>query len=268
MRHYFAAIAIWLATALAVQAQDTALATFRTGDDSRGWEAVGRLDIEGKGFCTATLISENRVLTAAHCLFDTVGGGRIDPARMQFLAGMRNGRATAYRGVRQAIAHPDYVYRPDGAPDSSAHDLAVLELDQPVRLPQVPPMPVAMLGTHNREVGVVSYAQGREDAPSLQQVCAVLGEQSGVLVLSCDVDFGSSGAPVFQMRDGVANVVSVVSAKAMLDDRPVALGAAVAPLLAPIMAALDAGQGYYLNAAPQVLTLGSPGSPGPKFVRP
>jgi protease YdgD len=43
-------------------------------------------------------------------------------------------------------------------------------------------------------------------------------------VLSCNVDFGSSGAPIFSIRDGVARVVSVVSAKADLDGRQVALG--------------------------------------------
>lgn len=268
MRLIIQATLLWLGAALSAGAQDTGLTTFRTGDDSRGWEAVGRLDIAGKGFCTATLIAPSRVLTAAHCLYDSTSGARIDPARMQFLVGMRNGRATAYRGVRRTVAHPDYVYRDSGWSENSAHDLAVLELDQPVRLPQVPPLPVAALEGRESEVGVVSYAQDRAEAPSLQQVCTILGAQSGVLVLSCDVDHGSSGAPVFQLHDGVAHVVSVISAKAMLDDAPVALGAPVDDLLGPILAALDAGQGYYLGGRPQVSTLGVQGSSGPKFVRP
>ncbi|MFU8882009.1 MAG: S1 family peptidase, partial [Rhodobacterales bacterium] len=37
-------------------AQDTRLTRLDTGDQTRGWEAVGRLDIDGRGFCTGALI--------------------------------------------------------------------------------------------------------------------------------------------------------------------------------------------------------------------
>jgi len=44
-------------------------------------------------------------------------------------------------------------------------------------------------------VMVVSYAQERSEVPSLQERCEMLGRQSAVLVLSCDVNYGASGAP-------------------------------------------------------------------------
>ena len=68
---------------------DSALTRLVTGNDSKGWDAVGRLEIAGQAFCTGTLIAPDRVLTAAHCLFDDKTLGRVRDGDMQFLAGWR-----------------------------------------------------------------------------------------------------------------------------------------------------------------------------------
>ena len=208
--------------------QETPLRALQTGDDDRGWEAVGRLNFGDRGFCTGALIEPNLVLTAAHCMFDKETGARMDAGDIQFLAGWRNGRAAAYRGVRRAVIHPDYVFGGTDRLDRVADDLALLELDQPIRLPSITPFETDVGPATGDQVEVVSYAMDRSEAPSLQEVCFVLGNQPGVVVLSCSVDFGSSGAPFFMVRDGVARVVSVVSAKAEVDGKKVALGTALA----------------------------------------
>jgi V8-like Glu-specific endopeptidase len=200
-----------------VLAEESALRSLQTGDDGRGWEAVGRLNMGDRGFCTGAMIAPDLVLTAAHCLFDKETGARVDPARIEFLAGWRNGRAAAYRGVKRALAHPDYVYAGRDNLDRVVYDLALLQLDRPIRLPSIQPFATDARPADGDEVGVVSYAQDRAEAPSLQDACHVLGRQGGVLVLSCDVDFGSSGAPIFSIHDGVAKVVSVISAKAEME---------------------------------------------------
>lgn len=243
-------------------AADERLRSLQTGDDSRGWEAVGRLNFGTRGFCTGALIAEDLVLTAAHCLFDKQTGASLDPAQMQFLAGWRNGRAAAYRGVRQVLAHPEYVYGGHENIDRVQYDLALVQLDQPIRLPSIRPFATDERPAKGDAVGVVSYAQDRAEAPSLQQVCHVLGRQPDMLVLSCDVDFGSSGAPIFSLKDGEMRIVSVVSAKAELDGRKVALGAGLSDNVDLLRSGIAGASGRPGNV--RILS----GGGGGKFVKP
>ncbi len=251
------AVTVMLGVGTFATAQDTRLTSLASGLDGRGWEAVGRIDFASGGFCTGALIREDLVLTAAHCVFSD-SGELLPPDQFKFLAGLRSGRAEAYRDVRAVIAHQDFQpNKPDRTTTDIANDLALLVLSQPIRTTRITPFPVMGRPTRGDEVGVVSYARGREENPSLQQVCSVLGYQDHVIVLSCNVDFGASGAPVFVLRDGVARIVSVVSAMATLRDEPVALGVSLEAPLAQLM-------GQLADEPAGARALGT----GAKFVRP
>lgn len=261
MRNWIRAIAIAVLP-MAAMAQDTRLKSLETSDSGREWMAVGRLDIKGTGFCTGTLIAPGQVLTAAHCLFDKVTRRRIDPAQIEFLAGWRLGRASAYRAARRVVIHPEYRLEGGSPTERVRHDIALIELWQPVRNTTVIPFETGESPARGEEVGVVSYAHDRAEAPSLQEVCSVVTGQSGVLVMSCDVDFGASGAPVFSFAGDRPRIVSVVAAKAEMGGEKVAIGTEVEGALALLRAELSAGRGFGSTAS------GSNKNIGARFVRP
>ncbi|MEP3329934.1 trypsin-like serine protease [Sedimentitalea sp.] len=270
MRHWLTCL-VFVLIPFAVSAQDAVLERLETTESGRQWDAVGRLDINGAGFCTGALIAPNLVLTAAHCLFDSPTKTQIDPGSFEFLAGWRNGRASAYRQVRRAVVHPDYVYDQDVTSTRVRNDLALLELQQPIRNTTVVPFDTSDRPRRGDEVGVVSYAKDRANAPSLQEVCKVMARQEGMLIMSCDVDHGSSGAPIFSFSGDAPRIVSVVSAKAEVQGRRVALGTDLTEPLAHLKSQLENGDGFAVPTAPRTNRItvgGARRDTGAKFIKP
>lgn len=247
-----------------------ALRTLQTGEDSRGWNAVARLELAGKGFCTGALIAEDQVLTAAHCLYDETTGKLLDPTGIEVQVGLRNGRAEAYRSVRRAVVHPEYTYTDHPSAGRVRHDLALIELHHPVRNPAIAPYATAAHISEGAEVAVVSYARGREDQPSLEETCAVTAQTEGVLVMSCQAEFGASGSPVFHIKEQHVEIVAVVSAKAQNGKIPVSLGVRLGHALQDLRRSLADGGGYEAVRASSLRRLRpetSRRSSGAKFLR-
>lgn len=277
MRSVLVVLALLAGVSLA-RAEETPLHSLLTADQTRGWEAVGRINLGDSGFCTGALIAPDLVLTAAHCLFDQKSLQPYPASSIEFLAGWRNGRAAAYRGVRRAMAHPSYSYDGTDKMGRVAYDIALLQLDQPIRLSSIRPFDVAADPQEGDEVSVVSYALDRSEAPSMQDVCHVLGRQPGFMVLTCNVDFGSSGAPIFVMHDGVPQIASVISAKAEMDRHQVSLASAMeVPLteLRQAFGAADVVMPGVRRIGPGALVSGQTGGSGAamsaggaKFVKP
>jgi len=176
------------------------------------WSGVGRLMLPGGGFCTAALLNETMAVTAAHCVFDPETGQPTQPERLTFEAGWWMSRAAAIRTVSNFVAHPDYRFTDKPDIGSIGADIAVLVFDDPIADASAHSFELTSKVAAGDKVALVSYGRTRQNIPTIQEPCKVLGVEGAVFVLDCGAVPGTSGAPVFIRHDGRSDIAAVVSA--------------------------------------------------------
>ena len=189
---------------------------------AQAFRSVGRLNIAGKRFCTATLIEASIVVTAAHCLFDPRTRRQVSIQSMHFVAGLNRGGYVAARRVVRAALLPEYRYDDEVNGARVSADVALLELMEPIPSSVAVPERTAGAGPEST-LTLISYSRQRPHAPSREAGGAVLWREGRMMVLDFKVSFGASGAPVFAERDGERSLLGIVSASARVQGKPVAL---------------------------------------------
>lgn len=225
--------------------QDSKLEQLDTWGLGRGWEGVGLLNIAGRSTCTGVMIRPDLVLTAAHCLYDNDADKMIDPRRIEFRAGWRDGKAIARRMGKVSVIHSRYVSSTQESGEKIRNDVALLQLASPIQSTHADPFRTDGGIRTGNEVSVVSFGAGRNNAVSRQRSCEVLEADGGLVAMSCDVVPGSSGAPVFALRQGRQRIVSLVSSLGFVNGRQVSFGMDIEAPLAQVMADYQAGRGIF-----------------------
>jgi V8-like Glu-specific endopeptidase len=207
-------------------------------EEAADFTGVGRLNIAGRRFCTATLVAPDLIVTAAHCLFHPRTGARVADGELRYIAGYRVRDWAAVRRVTATVIDPAYAFEERATYAGVGADLAIGRLDRPVP-ESVFPFATGALA-NGPPLSIVSYAQDRPHAPSIETPCAIVERTGPVFALDCGVTFGASGSPLFQGEGGELRLVGVVSAMGRLIQPPVdvTFGRLLGDL-APLRAALD-----------------------------
>lgn len=192
-------------------------------DEQARWGAVGRLNVTGQGYCTATLIAPDIVLTAAHCVMNRRTGAQVQPADLHFLPGFRAGAYLAHgRGHRIGVM-PGY----DRARNTMHRDLALIQLRDPMPASIVPARLLEGARTQPR-FSLLSYGMDRSQLLSAEHDCRVSKREGALLFTTCTGLPGMSGAPLMQMVEGQPVLVAVVSSIRAARKRPVPQGQVLA----------------------------------------
>jgi|SRR5579862_868627 len=160
------------------------------------WSAIGKLYNETGGACTAVIIARDKVLTAAHCIYNERTQRFIPAAALHFLVGYTAGRYSVHARVASYVIGTGFDrLRYDATSDA---DWAVLSLDEPLPAEIEPLKLSAGASPSGTKAVIAGYPQDRAFAMTADADCELRGPiDDGKLVThTCRGIAGYSGAPI------------------------------------------------------------------------
>lgn len=193
---------------------DVALAQNRgieAGKEAEKWAGVGILQVAGGGWCSAALLDQKTVLTAAHCVYPDDSRKLVEPKNVTFFAGWRDGITAAKRNAVRITAHRGYDPTRPYNNANIASDVAIVELESPIDAGAAKAYARMDRIRTGEPVSVVSFSGRRSDVASINDTCSAGTKTGDILILSCESYKGMSGAPIFSFVNGEPRIVALIS---------------------------------------------------------
>ncbi|MGI9395244.1 MAG: trypsin-like serine peptidase [Boseongicola sp.] len=219
-----AAVVLWVGVLITTAAADTVPAAGRLEDPQRGTT------------CSASLVTPDVVLTAAHCVAKYLGAEADKKIPIVFRPGTGQ-NATTY-SIDQIVLHPLYDSVNDPQIWSLRFDVAAVRLATPVPSEIAEPFETGPEAELGEKLFIVSWRTHNSQQPR-QRACDVMPGARGLVTLACNVLGGESGAPVLRKGENGLELVAVVSSRGQILQQPIAQASNVALRLPPLLAEFD-----------------------------
>ena len=160
------------------------------------WSAIGKLYNETGGSCTAVIVGSDKVLTAAHCIFNYRTQHFIPPGSLHFLAGYHIGKYTAHAHVASYRIGENFDPLHYSATDSG--DWAILTLTDMLP-PQIEPLNLSHdLSPSGTKAVIAGYPEDRAFAMTADADCELREpiDDGRLFFHTCRGTSGYSGAPI------------------------------------------------------------------------
>ena len=159
------------------------------------WSSVGKIYNSARSSCTGSVIAPDKVLTAAHCLFNRATSRFLQPDALHFLLGYKGGEYRSHARVASYVLGTNY--KPDEATKSILADWAILVLTEPLSKSTMPFTLAESPSVAGERIMVGGFSQRYPFKMTADTDCAVRGVlPTGLIVHDCAVMHGVSGAPL------------------------------------------------------------------------
>ncbi|MGH1370669.1 MAG: trypsin-like serine peptidase [Cellvibrionaceae bacterium] len=201
------------------------------------WNRIGNLSIAGRKFCSASLISDRVIVTAAHCLWNQNTEDWYPAQFIHFLAGYQQEEYVAHSRAKNIFPNPNYQFRVSVDPQQLSEDWALIELEEPLglllgyfSLQLLSPSQQRQLQQSESHVALAGYRRDTREALSLDTQCQLSPTPKhfprNLLGNNCHGLSGDSGGPLLIQQAGYWHLLGIHAGRS-IDSRQNTLALAI-----------------------------------------